>query len=118
MPEEGADRALVENYKYILEYIKDKSDKEVEQLFASYILCRCEFVVTSTSSERMAIQMFRVPSARGKEPGPPGDIFKSRVRAEEEADTVTYCSPCTAHLPQPPQLAARRCRRRLAAPLL
>lgn len=69
--------AMAENLATIHAYFDELDERVVEQ-FASYILLRCEFAVSITNDQTLALQVFRSQTGRGKDLQP-SDIFKSEL---------------------------------------
>lgn len=59
-------RRMAENLSVIATFLDDwKDDAKVEQL-AKYIIRRCEFAVSVTTDQQLAVQVFRSQTGRGR----------------------------------------------------
>jgi hypothetical protein len=93
-----AARRMVDNVAFVRRYLAEelKDAKLVHQL-AQYILFRCEFAVSITSDQGLAVQVFRSQTGRGK-------VCAALFVAFASAEMMTHCAP-------PAWLASRTCSR-------
>ena len=70
---------MKENLETIQEFFDERDAELVEQM-AKYILFRCEFAVSTTSDQSLAVQVFRSQTGRGKDLQP-SDILKAELVA-------------------------------------
>jgi hypothetical protein len=65
-PKEVVAARMARNMGVIADYLRElRDDDKVEQL-AQYILLRCEFAVSVTADQQLAVQVFRAQTGRGK----------------------------------------------------
>lgn len=83
-----AARRLAKNVDTVHDFLAELADETLVLQLARYILFRCEFAVSTTSDQSLAVQVFRSQTGRGKDLQP-SDILKAELVAalpEAECD--------------------------------